>query len=244
MASTHAAQRNDYDEAVRLFHSGAYEASLAHVLSAARDHGEIEAVWNSYGLGLWMKLADAYPPARAALEEARRAAWAAYQAGMTAKTVRELIAMEQAHKNADQLIRIVREVSDSHPELLLYATSAAWRTIAEAGEFEIARRCIRSPDDEVRYAVDMFQRRLPVAQRASHPRLGRLSVLIQLVMLAREVRLIADIAAATEGQDQREPLLDLAMGELDDASLGKHLRRYLWRGIPAYWDRDWHARHA
>lgn len=137
-AAMDAAQRGDHEHALReyrWFHEHALDHDPAYC-----------GVRLSFALHAWVELADAFPPARAALIQTRDAKTRRLLRGEGDRATFEDVEAINSHL-ADQraTYHLFRELREVQPGVADSCADLAWETAAAFDDFALARTCIDDP---------------------------------------------------------------------------------------------------
>ena len=144
-------------------HAGRYGLALEKQLwfhrNALKYEQGLRAVRLSFALSYWARLADQYPPARAALEEVRDEAWAGVLSALSPTTAfesfQEFAAINRTLRDDARTVAGFDEVDQERPDLAAQLISLARPALLRIGDYSTCAKYI-SPDD-ARRATEAYR---------------------------------------------------------------------------------------
>lgn len=122
----------------------------------------------SFALGNWRDLADVYPPAMEALESVRSRAAASLRAGHgTRELFHDFESINRELKKVRETYELFRELWTGQPELAQQYRDLAVEAIVDAGDFELASKCLPHPESYLLWLSDQLNHNL---ERKGGPR--------------------------------------------------------------------------
>jgi hypothetical protein len=226
-----------FHEAIRARSEGRHEDALRHVQAAfARAVAADGDRWIS-DLGPmleWELLAESYPPARAALAQARDAQVRRLLAGEVSygvpfsesATPRSrfslIVHMNEALRDPRSTHELFVRLDARMPECARREAFLALPAVVEAGDFALAARFMPEPLDYLD-ELNGLARRLP----ASPPAVGEPRLMATLSIFGRGVRLRAAILRGQGRESEALAYADAALAALADDSLRELVRHEL-----------------
>ena len=119
-----------------------------------REHADqsdpiIGGLRQSYALIYWIRLADQYPPARAALDEARERALTRALEGERAHLL-DVISIDHAQDQPLRTRDLLLQLEALHPALVASCARAALPLVMQAGDAALAERLMPDPAQSIR----------------------------------------------------------------------------------------------
>ena len=218
---------------------GQYDAALEELFwfyEHALEHDpSLAGVRRSYALADWAVLAEAHPPAAAALEAARERSAARLAAGQgTRDDLLDVVSIDHA---LDQPVRsrdLFLALESTAPALAASCIRVVLPQVIAAGDAELAERLMPNPDDNIRqhadYLMDAFRERRKRFSAAP-------SIPAEIHNYVQDVNAILDVLAARGRHADVRRLRELAADVIPATTLRREVRAALVPGAPAWFER-------
>jgi hypothetical protein len=221
-AAMDAAQQGDHEHALREYR-WFHEHALDHDPSYC-------GVRLSFALQAWVELADAYPPARAALIEIRDSNTRRLLRGEgDCATFDDVEAINSHLGDQRATYDLFRQLRDVQPGVADACADLAWETAAAFDDFALARACIHDPAALLRVWTDELNETVSFL-RAEIPRPPAELEDTTFEMFAERVvlllRVLANVGEAAEAAALRGEILSA----VEDPSVRDLVRKHLGQG--------------
>jgi hypothetical protein len=115
----------------------------------------------SFAIGYWKDLADVYPPAKAALESVRMSAALALRDGAgDRERFHDLVSINRELGKAIETYQLFREIWTRYPDLAKECRDLAVEAVVEAGDFQLASKCLPQPENYLLWLSDRLNQNL------------------------------------------------------------------------------------
>jgi len=147
------------------FSAGRYQEALDDFIwfhdNALQHDRAYYGVRLSFAIANWKDLADVYPPAREALESVRSRAAATLRAGSGNRELfHDFKSINRELKEVRETYDLFRELWTSHPELAKECRDLAVEAIVDAGDFDLASKCLPHPENYLLWLRDRLNENL------------------------------------------------------------------------------------
>lgn len=221
------ADQGRYDEALQAlawFHEHALEQDPT-----------LAGVRRSYALADWAVLADAHPPAAAALEAVRERNVAALLAGQGNRDqLLDAISIDHATDQPARTRDLFLQLESVAPALAASCVRVVLPQVIAAGDAELAERLMPNPDENIRqhadYLMDAFRERRK--RFTSAP-----SIPAEIHNYVQDVNAILDVFAARGRHAEVRRLRQLAVDAIPATTLRREVRASLAPGARPWFER-------
>jgi hypothetical protein len=143
--------------------AGRYEVALEKHLwfhrNALRYEQGLRGVRLSFALGYWARLADEYPPARAALEGVRDEAWAGVMPALSPTTAfesfQEFAAINRTLRDDGRTVAAFEQLDEERPDLAERLISVAQPALVRQKQYSVCARYVSL--DAASRATEMYR---------------------------------------------------------------------------------------
>jgi hypothetical protein len=141
------------------FWAGRYQEALDDLIwfheNALQHDRAYYGVRLSFALGHWKDLADVYPPAMDALEAVRSTAVSSLRAGSGNRDLfHDLMSINRELGKGHETYVLFRDLSTKQPELAKECRHLAVDAIVEAGDYDLASKCLPHPESYLLWLGD------------------------------------------------------------------------------------------
>ena len=227
LAARELADQGQYDAALQEL-SWFHEHALEHDPSLA-------GVRRSYALADWAVLAEAYPPAEAALEAVRERSTALLLAGQGNRDgLLDVVSIDHARDQPVRTRDLFLQLETVAPALAASCVRVVLPQVIAAGDAELAERLMPNPEENIRqhadYLMDAFRERRKRFTAAP-------SIPAEIHNYVQDVNAILDVLAARGRHADVRRLRQLAADAIPATTLRREVRTALVPGAPAWYER-------
>ncbi|WP_162819480.1 hypothetical protein [Massilia oculi] len=218
---------------------GQYDAALQELTwfheHALEEDPSLAGVRRSYALADWAVLAEAHPPADAALEAVRERGTALLLAGQGNRDhLLDVVSIDHARDQPARTRDLFLQLEKVAPALAASCIRVVLPQVIAAGDAALAERLMPNPEENIRqhadYLMDAFRERRK--RFTSAP-----SIPAEIHNYVQDVNAILDVLAARGRHADVHRLRQLAADAIPATTLRREVRAALVPGAPAWYER-------
>ena len=224
-------QPNDLFERAREARlAGRYQDALKDHLWLHEHALEVSPEWRgvrlSFALRDWIYLADAFPPARAALQSIRdRESSRMLLGAATVERFREVAAINEALREVGATHQLFLKLDEIDSALAEQCAELAMTALVKCEDFQLARRFLPSPAGRIQALAARLNDGAEAL--ASQPASAAPTLLAYVLNYAKEVRLVLAVLNGLEEKGEADNMQKLALDEIRSDGLRAIIQREL-----------------